>query len=244
MRGRRWETAGRRKQKSKNVIFSSQSYPLEYDRARVHYILFLFPVAGIYSRCHVRLLLLKLSLLWNADSIIFFLKRRVTSSEVPFHYLLCNSSPFSSFPLTLKLSISHSVLAIFQYEIYVIHNIFLKMKTAHLKGGETDGENGKGKVGECCGVSDNECEGCGNLMTFQTSAPDRRRNRLMKQTHGEKLLPSLGHGAIVHGFHSQSEAPPDSELNTWCHSNDPGAVEKHTFITQITQCDAFLCHTW
>ncbi len=46
---------------------------------------------------------------------------------------------------------------------------------------------------------------------------------------GEKPLPSMRYRPTVHGFYCQSVALPNSELNTWCHSNDPSAVKKSSF---------------
>lgn len=71
---------------------------------------------------------------------------------------------------------------------------------------------------------------CGNLMTFHASAPDKT-----DVADREKLLPSVRHRSIVHGFYSQSVAAPHDELNTRCHSNDPGAVKTvHAVIRDYT----------
>ena len=61
----------------------------QFSFTTTHLHLVSFTIYSIYSRRHVCLHLLKLSLFWNPDSIIFFpfLKKRLTSSEAPFHYL-------------------------------------------------------------------------------------------------------------------------------------------------------------
>lgn len=71
--------------------------------------------------------------------------------------------------------------------------------------------------------SDNECESSGNLMTFQASAPDTEGKT--DEADREKHLPPMRNMPVVYGFYSQSVAPPNSEIDTWCHSNDPSAVE-------------------
>lgn len=71
-------------------------------------------------------------------------------------------------------------------------------------------------------MSNSDCESSGNLMTVQAS--DRQEEKTDKAA-GEKVLPSVGCRSVVHGLRSQSVAPSYSELNTWCHGYDPGAVK-------------------
>lgn len=64
-------------------------------------------------------------------------------------------------------------------------------------------------------------------MTFEALSPDRQMVRVKNVWRQTERNPSppIGFRPIVHSFHSQSVAPPHSELHTWCHSNDPGAVK-------------------
>lgn len=130
------ETGHRRQGRAeikKTVTLSSQSlcFRLWQGQSVLHFVF--VTVCGIYSRRHVCLHLLKLSLLWNADGIIFFpfLKKRVTSSEAPFHYL--------SFCVLLCFFPSHAYTINFKLlflpfsNIKLIHDIFLKMKMAQLQ---------------------------------------------------------------------------------------------------------------
>lgn len=68
-------------------------------------------------------------------------------------------------------------------------------------------------------------------LTFQAS--DRQEEKI-NEADGERDLPSVRYMPIVHSFHGQSVAPPYSELNTWCHSNDPGAVKTvHSVLLSV-----------
>lgn len=153
-------------------------------------------------------------------------------------FILCYCSSlffFASNTCTINFPLLDSFLAIFQNKI-IMHDVFLKMKRLTWKG-VNGWERMEGKVGRVLwSVLTMSVKAREIWWPFKPSAPDRRSKRVMRQTE-EKLLPSLRYKPIVHGFYSQSVAPPNLEFHTWCHSNDPTAVKTvHSVLHDHSNC--------
>lgn len=141
---------------------------------------------------------------------------------------------FPSHTYTIHFPLSDSFHAIFQYKTR-IHDTFRKKNWKRLscqkmvnRWREQRGKmNKKGAMeGAPWSVWWRVCEwGSGNLITYCSSAPERRRRRTIKHNSRQKALPSMRSWSIVHGLYSQSVAAPHSQLDPWCHSNDSSAVK-------------------
>lgn len=69
-------------------------------------------------------------------------------------------------------------------------------------------------------------------------APDKKSSPGLWR---EKLLPPLGHGPVVHAFHSQSVTPPNGELHAGRGGNDPGAVKTVHALNHYEHCHCRWC---